>query len=80
VCCVDPFTIISREAGAGGISLGIEGPSKAVIDFQDKRDGTSDVNYTVTQPGLSLTPFYLRSPSLSVLSYCLYSTVYILSQ
>jgi len=51
VCALDPFTIITREAGAGGLSLGIEGPSKAVIDFQDKRDGTSDVNYTVTQPG-----------------------------
>jgi len=49
---VDAFTIITREAGAGGISLGIEGPSKAVIDYQDKHDGTSDVNYTVTQPGL----------------------------
>jgi len=57
MCCVptaitDPFTIITREAGAGGISLGIEGPSKAVIDFQDKRDGTSDVYYTVTEPGM----------------------------
>lgn len=47
----DPFTIITREAGAGGISLGIEGPSKAVIDYQDRRDGTSDVNYIVTEPG-----------------------------
>ena len=48
----DPFTIITREAGAGRISMGIEGPSKAVIDFQDRRDGTSDVNYVVTEPGL----------------------------
>lgn len=47
----NPFTIITREAGAGGLSLGIEGPSKAVIDFQDRRDGTSDVTYTVTEPG-----------------------------
>ena len=46
-----PFTIITREAGAGGLSLGIEGPSKAVIDFQDRRDGTSDVSYVVTEPG-----------------------------
>ena len=51
VCGPDPFTIITREAGAGSISLGVEGPSKAVIDYQDRRDGTSDVNYTVTEPG-----------------------------
>ena len=51
VCVVDPFTIITREAGAGAISLGVEGPSKAVIDYQDRRDGTSDVNYVVTEPG-----------------------------
>jgi len=51
-CCVlDSFTIITREAGAGALSLGIEGPSKAVIDFQDRRDGTSDVSYVVTEPG-----------------------------
>jgi len=47
----NPFTIITHEAGAGGLSLGIEGPSKAVIDFQDRHDGTNDVTYTVTEPG-----------------------------
>jgi filamin len=46
-----PFTIITREAGPGSLSLGIEGPSKATIDFQDKHDGTSDVTYVVTEPG-----------------------------
>jgi filamin len=45
------FTVITREAGAGGLSMGIEGPSKAVIDFQDRRDGTSDVTYTCSEPG-----------------------------
>ena len=60
-CIVDPFTIITREAGAGGISLGIEGPSKAVIDFQDRRDGTSDVNYIVTEPGALWTTHYVSS-------------------
>lgn len=46
------FTVITREAGAGSLSLGVEGPSKAVIDFQDKKDGTSDVNYVCSEPGL----------------------------
>jgi len=46
-----PFTIITREAGPGNLSLGIEGPSKAKIDFQDNHNGTSDVTYTVTEPG-----------------------------
>jgi len=46
-----PFTIITREAGPGSLSMGIEGPSKAKIDFQDKKDGTSDVTYVVTEPG-----------------------------
>jgi len=46
-----PFTIITREAGPGSLALGIEGPSKAIIDLQDKRDGTSDVTYVVTEPG-----------------------------
>ena len=46
-----PFTIITREAGPGSLSLGVEGPSKATIDFQDRHDGTSDVFYVVTEPG-----------------------------
>lgn len=45
------FTVITREAGAGSLSLGVEGPSKAIIDFQDRRDGTSDVNYLCSEPG-----------------------------
>ena len=28
------FTIYTREAGAGSLSIAIEGPSKAEIDFQ----------------------------------------------
>jgi len=73
---VDPFTIITREAGAGGISLGIEGPSKAVIDFQDKRDGTSDVNYIVTQPGQY---YSVLSTQYSILSVVPSLNLYLLS-
>lgn len=47
-----PFNIYTREAGAGGLSMAVEGPSKAEIDFQDKKDGSCEVAYTCTEPGL----------------------------
>ena len=37
--------------GYGGLSLSIEGPSKADIDCKDKPDGTCAVSYKPTQPG-----------------------------
>ena len=46
-----PFNIYTREAGAGGLSMAVEGPSKAEIDFQDKKDGSCEVAYTCTEPG-----------------------------
>ena len=51
VMFIDVFTVITREAGAGGLSIGVEGPSKTVIDFQDRKDGSSDVTYVCSQPG-----------------------------
>ncbi|ELU02480.1 hypothetical protein CAPTEDRAFT_100274 [Capitella teleta] len=45
------FNIYTREAGAGGLSIAVEGPSKAEIDFQDKKDGSCEVAYTCTEPG-----------------------------
>lgn len=45
------FTIYTREAGAGGLSIAIEGPSKAEIDFEDRKDGSCGVNYHVQEPG-----------------------------
>lgn len=38
-------------AGYGGLSLSIEGPSKADIDCKDKPDGTCQVTYKPTQSG-----------------------------
>lgn len=58
--CVSPdeFNIYTREAGAGGLSIAVEGPSKAEIDFQDKKDGSCQVSYRVSEPGLLIhTPF-----------------------
>lgn len=45
------FNVDTRNAGYGGLSLSIEGPSKAEIKCQDKDDGTLDISYTPTEPG-----------------------------
>ncbi|XP_028309662.1 filamin-A isoform X6 [Gouania willdenowi] len=45
------FSIWTREAGAGGLSIAVEGPSKAEILFEDRKDGSSGVSYTVQEPG-----------------------------
>ncbi|XP_041349933.1 filamin-A-like isoform X2 [Gigantopelta aegis] len=45
------FNIYTREAGAGGLSIAVEGPSKAEIDFQDRKDGSCGVTYKVSEPG-----------------------------
>jgi len=49
---VGHFNIYTREAGAGGLSIAVEGPSKAEIDFQDHKDGSCEVAYTCTEPGV----------------------------
>lgn len=45
------FNVWTREAGAGSLSLSVEGPSKAKIDFKDRKDGTCYVSYVVQDPG-----------------------------
>lgn len=45
------FTVDTRNAGYGGLSLSIEGPSKAEIQCLDKTDGTLDISYKPTEPG-----------------------------
>ena len=45
------FNIFTREAGAGGLSIAVEGPSKAEIDFQDRKDGSCGVGYLCSEPG-----------------------------
>lgn len=51
--CTAEFSIWTREAGAGGLSIAVEGPSKAEIIFEDRKDGSSGVSYTVQEPGES---------------------------
>ena len=67
-CNVGRLTLYTREAGIGRLSLSMEGPSKSEIHVEDLKQGTCDVSYTCTQPGL----YRCLSVSLSVcLSACL---------
>lgn len=45
------FNVWTREAGAGSLAISVEGPSKADIDFKDRKDGSCYVTYRVTEPG-----------------------------
>lgn len=45
------FNVWTREAGAGSLAISVEGPSKAEIDFKDRKDGSCHVSYVVTEPG-----------------------------
>lgn len=45
------FSVDTRNAGYGGLSLSIEGPSKAEIICNDKEDGTLNIAYKPTEPG-----------------------------
>lgn len=46
------FSIWTREAGAGGLSIAVEGPSKAEITFDDHKDGSCGASYIVQEPGM----------------------------
>lgn len=50
------ITIDTKEAGYGGLSISIEGPSKADLQYQDKGNGKLAVTYKPTEPG-----FYILS-------------------
>lgn len=42
---------LSYYIGYGGLSLSIEGPSKAEIQCKDNEDGTLNISYRPTEPG-----------------------------
>lgn len=46
------FTVSTREAGIGGLSFAIEGPSEAKMSCVDNRDGSCDVEFLPTEPGV----------------------------
>jgi filamin len=41
------FNVWTREAGPGSLAISVEGPSKAQIDFKDRKDGSCYVSYIV---------------------------------
>ncbi|XP_055616121.1 filamin-A isoform X3 [Toxorhynchites rutilus septentrionalis] len=45
------FNVWTREAGGGTLAISVEGPSKAEIEFKDRKDGSCDVSYVVSEPG-----------------------------
>ncbi|CAI5447621.1 unnamed protein product [Caenorhabditis angaria] len=45
------FNVYHREAGAGNLSVAIEGPSKATLEFKEHKDGNCHVDYKVATPG-----------------------------
>jgi len=45
------FNVWTREAGPGSLAISVEGPSKAQIDFKDRKDGSCYVSYVVEEPG-----------------------------
>lgn len=51
---IGKFNVYTREAGAGGLSIAVEGPSKAEIDFEDRKDGSCEVSYVCSEPGMSV--------------------------
>lgn len=45
------FTVVTKDAGPGGLSLAVEGPSKAEIQCVDNGDGSCSVSYVPKEPG-----------------------------
>ncbi|VDM63201.1 unnamed protein product [Angiostrongylus costaricensis] len=45
------FNINTREAGAGNLTVSMEGPGKAEMAFHEHKDGNCHLEYKVTQPG-----------------------------
>jgi len=51
MCLSDEFNIYTREAGAGILSVAVEGPSQAKIDVAENANGYTMVSYVVTKEG-----------------------------
>jgi len=58
VCVSDEFNIYTREAGAGILSVAVEGPSQAKIEMTDNPNGYTMISYTVTKEGWACTVEY----------------------
>lgn len=51
---LNEFNVWTREAGSGQLAISVEGPSKAEIQFADRKDGSCDVSYKVSEPGMCI--------------------------
>ena len=47
------FVVYTHEAGLGRLSVAMEGPSRCDINMQDIGDGSCEVTYSCSQPGMS---------------------------
>ena len=45
------FTVITRDAGPGGLAVAVEGPAKAEIQCHDNGDGSCDITWYPVEPG-----------------------------
>lgn len=54
---LNEFNVWTREAGSGQLAISVEGPSKAEIQFADRKDGSCDVSYKVSEPGMFKNDF-----------------------
>lgn len=52
--CIDDFNIYTREAGAGELSVSLEGPSDAKIKLEKRPHGFLGLSYVVKKPGKGL--------------------------
>ncbi|XP_046895507.1 filamin-B-like isoform X2 [Hypomesus transpacificus] len=50
-CEMSDFVVDTREAGYGGLTLAVEGPSKVTIQTEELEDGTCGVSFQPTEPG-----------------------------
>lgn len=45
------FTVVTRDAGPGGLAVAVEGPAKAEIQCHDNGDGSCDITWYPVEPG-----------------------------
>lgn len=53
----DHFNIYTREAGAGTLSVAIEGPGQAKMKVEERPHGFLGVSFNVDKPGRVLLTF-----------------------
>lgn len=78
ICHVAEFNVWTREAGAGGLSIAVEGPSRAEISFEERKDGSCGVSYVAQEPGMykhTQTNAFLSCAAFKVLYSSMWSNL-----